>query len=138
MLYKIDSMGYFGGVSKVSRGPWFRTLYVEEDGLDYWYYYKDLDGKEVYLLSNNLTVKDRGDLAALHSEMVRTNRIGWFAGSWLGYEVMMNTPRLKALAPGYRFLSVIGLGWVFKSFIMQYYGQYTAPVMGAYFRKYNS
>lgn len=87
MLYKIDSMGYFGGVSKVSKGPWFRYLFVEDDGLDFFYNYYDLDGNPVYLLTNNLTVKDREAMGHLYHEMVRTNRMAWFAGAWLGFEL---------------------------------------------------
>ncbi len=92
MLYKIDSMGYFGGVSKVSRGPWFREIVVEDDGLDYWYQFDDIDGKQMNLLTNNMSVLDRERMAHLYHEMCRTNRIGWFAGTWLGFEVMMHTP----------------------------------------------
>ena len=87
MLYKIDSMGYFGGVSKVSKGPWFRYLFVEDDGNDFFYYYKDMDSKWVYLLSNNLSVKDKENMGHLYHDMVRTNRMAWFAGCWLGFEL---------------------------------------------------
>ena len=66
MLYKIDSMGYFGGVSKVSRGPWWRATMVEDDGLDYFYVFSDLDGNKVNLLTNNMTVKDRVAMDALY------------------------------------------------------------------------
>lgn len=31
---------------------------------------------------------------------------------------------------------MLALGWVYKSFIMNYYSSYTGPVMGAYLRKY--
>lgn len=55
-MYKVDSMGYFGGVSKVSRGPWFREYFVEDDGLEKYYTFFDHDGKKMTLLSNNMTV----------------------------------------------------------------------------------
>lgn len=138
MLYKIDSSGYFGGVYKVSRGPWFRQWLVEDDGLDWFYQIQDLDGKVMHLVSNNLPVKDRDALGHCYHEMVRSNRMSWLVGGWLGFEVMMHTPQLKALAPGYRFFSVLGLGLVFKTMINEYYGQYTRPVMGAFFRKYGA
>jgi hypothetical protein len=44
MLYKVNSMGYFGGYSKVSRGPWFREFWVEDDGLDWYYTFLNADG----------------------------------------------------------------------------------------------
>ena len=92
MLYKIDSMGYFGGVSKVSRGPWWRDYLVENDGLDYFYLFRDIDGKKQHLNSSNLSVADREHLQQIYWEMVRTNRVGFFLGGWLGFEVMMHTP----------------------------------------------
>jgi len=59
MLYKISSMGYFGGVAKVSKGPWFRDYFVEDDGLDWFYTFLDNEGKKCYLLTNNMAVADR-------------------------------------------------------------------------------
>lgn len=41
MLYKASPFGYFGRVSKTSRGPWFREQWVEEDGLEYLYVFGD-------------------------------------------------------------------------------------------------
>ena len=37
MLYKVTPMGYFGRVSKVSRGPWFSEFYAEDDNLEWFY-----------------------------------------------------------------------------------------------------
>jgi hypothetical protein len=34
MLYKVEPMGYFGRVDKISRGPWFEERFVEEDMLE--------------------------------------------------------------------------------------------------------
>ena len=59
MLYKISSMGYFGGVAKVSKGPWFRDFFVEDDGLDWFYSFIDSEGKKCFLLSNNMAVADK-------------------------------------------------------------------------------
>ena len=136
MLYKIDSMGYFGGVSKVSKGPWFRQFFVQEDGLDYFYKYKNLDGNYMFLLTNNLTVKDREAMGHLYHEMVRTNRMAWFVGGWLGYELCRHDHIIRSWAPGWRFLTVFGAAFFLKSFIMQGYSSYCGPLMGAYFRKY--
>ena len=65
-MYKFDSMGYFAGVSKVSRGPWFRRIYVEDDGLEWYYTFLDNDGNKCYLLSNNIPVEDRTKLTYLY------------------------------------------------------------------------
>ena len=55
MLYKVTPMGYFGRVSQTSRGPWFKELLVEDDGLEWYYTYGDSMGMR-YLLSNNMSV----------------------------------------------------------------------------------
>jgi hypothetical protein len=41
MLYKASPFGYFGRVSKISRGPWFNEFWVEEDGLEWFYMFGD-------------------------------------------------------------------------------------------------
>lgn len=131
-------MGYFGGVSKVSRGPWFREFFVHDDGLEYFYMYQDHNGKSMNLLSNNMACKDRDALASLYKESVRGNRMAWLAGSYLAFETIYHTPALKALAPGWRFLSMLGIGYVYKTCINFYWSYYTNPVMGAFLRKYNN
>lgn len=59
MFYKITSTGYFGGVAKVSRHPMYRDFFVEDDGLDWFYTFSNMDGEKCYLLSNNLAIEDR-------------------------------------------------------------------------------
>ena len=58
MFYKVTPFGYFGRVTKVSRGPWFREFMVEEDGLEYFYVYNNGEGV-TFLLTNNIPVEDR-------------------------------------------------------------------------------
>ena len=137
-MYKVDTMGYFGGVSKVSRGPWFREYFVEDDGLEKYYTFFDHDGNKMTLLSNNMNVKDREAFSSLYKEHIRTNRLAWCFGTYLGMETVYHTPALRALAPGYRFLTMLGFGFVYKSVINYYWSSYTGPVMGAYLRKYAS
>ena len=43
MFYKINALGYFGGHYHVSRGPWFREFFVEDDGLDWFYTFRNQD-----------------------------------------------------------------------------------------------
>ena len=64
-MYKVNSSGYFGGVAKVSRGPWFREFWVEDDGLEWYYSFRDNDGNVNYLLSNNVPIQDRERIDAL-------------------------------------------------------------------------
>lgn len=135
-MYKVDSLGYFGGVSKVSRGPWFREYFVEDDGLEKFYTFRDHDNKKMTLLSNNMSVEDREAFSSLYKEHIRTNRLAWCLGSYLGYETVYHTRPLRALAPGYRFLIMLGFGFAYKSFFNYYWSIYTAPVMQAYLRKY--
>ena len=59
VVYKVSSMGYFGGVAKVSRGAWFREAWVEDDGLEWYYKFSDNDNNDNYLLSNNIAHEDR-------------------------------------------------------------------------------
>ena len=89
MLYKISSMGYFGGVAKVSRGPWYKEHLVEDDGLEWFYQFSDADGKTCYLLSNNMALEDRENVASLYKTMCRNNTLAWFGGLWLGVELTL-------------------------------------------------
>ena len=41
MLYKVTPMGYFGRVNQTSRGPWFKHLWAEDDGLEWFYQFAD-------------------------------------------------------------------------------------------------
>lgn len=44
MFYKVGPAGYFGGVVKISKGPWFREFMVEDDGLDWYYTFLNAEG----------------------------------------------------------------------------------------------
>jgi hypothetical protein len=89
MLYKVTAMGYFGGVAKVSRGPWFKDYFVEDDGLDWFYTFLDSDNNKCYLLSNNIQFEDREALSRMYHSQVRNNRIAWFFGAWAGVELCL-------------------------------------------------
>lgn len=88
-------------------------------------------------MSNNIPVKDRASMDALYHEQVRTNRLAWLFGTYLGYESVMRINRLKGLAPGWRFLSMLGFGWMYKQVGMSYYSGLSGPTMGAFLRKYS-
>jgi hypothetical protein len=130
------AMGYFGGYSKVSRGPWFRKFWVEDDGLDWFYTFSDSDNQKVYLLSNNIPLQDRERLSHLYHTHVRNNRISWFLGGWISFEAVTKLNYCRTSALGWRFFQWLGMSFVLKSLMMQQSGQYYNPVVGAYFRKY--
>ena len=136
VAYKVSSMGYFGGVAKVSRGPWFRDAWVEDDGLDWFYKFKDNEKKDVYLLSNNVAIEDREKLDSLYKTHVRNNRLAWFGGLYLGFETVRSVQYFKRMAVGWRFMSCLGLGYVGHALLMDYTSQVHAPIVGAYLRKY--
>ena len=94
MLYKVDPMGYFGRVTKVSRGPWFQEYMVEEDGLEYFYVYGSNDGL-TYLLSNNIPIHDRDRLQRLYDGFQRNRYLAWFGGLWFGAEVVSRVSCFK-------------------------------------------
>ena len=129
-------MGYFGGVAKVSRGPWFRDYWVEDDGLDWFYTFLNNEGQKCYLLSNNLEIEDRNKMSHMYHSMVRNNRISWFVGAWAGFELVTKDAWLKKLALGWKGLNWFALSFLIKSTLMYASSSMYAPVMGAYFRKY--
>lgn len=131
-------MGYFGGTIKVSRGPWFREFWVEDDGLDWFYSFLDNDGNKCYLLSNNLPLQDRERLAYLYHSHVRNNRISWFLGGWLGFEAVTKLQYCRSSALGWRFFQWFGLSFLIKSALVGYSAQHYNPIVGAFFRKYSS
>ena len=130
-------MGYFGGVYKQSRGPWFRAYWVEDDGLDWYYSFTDSDGAVKYLLSNNMKLEDRENMAALYKSMNRNNKISWFLGLFLGVETICQVNYFRTMASGWRVLSLFGLGFLYKSAIMQQSSLLYKPTIQAYLRKYN-
>lgn len=138
MLYKISSMGYFGGVAKVSKGPWFRDFYVEDDGLDWFYTFIDGEGKKCYLLSNNMAVADREHLGYLYKTMWRNNWMSWGLGLYLSFETVNNVGRLAKMAKGWKYLNLFLIAYLYKSVLMKQTGDMYGPVMGAYLRKYSS
>ena len=138
MLYKVGSMGYFGGVAKVSRGPWFRDYWVEDDGLDWFYTFLNSEGQKNYLISNNMSIEDRNKMSHLYHTMVRNNRISWFFGLWASFETNRLVPWFKKQAHGWKFLNVLLLGYLYKSLAMSWSSQMYGPIMGAYLRKYSS
>ena len=118
MFYKITSTGYFGGVAKVSRHPMYKDHMVEDDGLDWFYTFTNMDGEKCYLLSNNLAIEDRERMASLYHSMQRNNKIAWFAVIFLSVETMMHVQYLKKMPMGWRVPSLFGVAFLYKSLFM--------------------
>ena len=137
MLYKVGSMGYFGGVQKISRGPWFREYFVEDDGLDWFYTCIDNDGNKRYLLSNNMSLEDRTAFGHLYNQMWRNQRLAAVGGLWVAFEVITRDSYFKKMALGWRALSFLGIAWAGKQAVMGWSSQMYNPLFGAYFRKYS-
>ena len=136
MLYKFTPMGYFGRVSTISRGPWFAELQVEDDGLEYYYLHQDCNGVMRYLLSNNMSYKDRTELEALWSGAGRVTKLGWFLGGFVGLTAITKVPYFRSMAMGWSCLSLFAVAGATKMVMCQYYGRTYGPLIGSYFRKY--
>lgn len=135
MLYKVTPFGYFGRVSKVSRGPWFREMWVEEDGLEYYYVYND--GESItYLLTNNIPVEDREKLQRFYYGLQRNKKLALFGGLYLGLETVLRVPYFRGMAIGWKALSCFGLGLLYQNVFLAYNSMTYGPVLGAFLRKY--
>ena len=135
MLYKVTPMGYFGRVSQTSRGPWFKELQVEDDGLEWYYVYNDNAGIR-YLLSNNMAIADREDFARIYKAHNRASGLAMFAGFACGLEAVTRHSYFKKMAVGWRVASFFAVSYGFKCLFNTYNGQSYGPLLGAYMRKY--
>ena len=136
MLYKFSPMGYFGRVSQISRGPWFAELQVEDDGLEYYYLHQDANGNMRYLLSNNMTYKDRTEMMALWNAQRRVTCLGWGLGLFVGASVITKDTVMRKWAYGWKAAALIGVAGFTKMLVCQYYGRTYGPLIGSYLRKY--
>jgi hypothetical protein len=135
MLYKVTPMGYFGRVNQTSRGPWFRELFAEDDGLEWYYVYVD-NGELKYLLSSNMTHNDREDFARLWKAHNRASNLAMFAGFFGGLEAVTRHSYFSKMAIGWKVASFFAVSYGFKSLFNAYNAQTYGPVIGAYLRKY--
>lgn len=135
MLYKVDPFGYFGRVSKISKGPWFKENFVEEDGLEKFYVY-GIGNDPVYLLSNNIPIEDREKFQRLWYGLERNRKFAWFGGLWLGLETVLRIPCFKGMAIGYRAVSWIAAAWVYKHVFTYFNSMTYGPLVSAFLRKY--
>ena len=136
---RLIAPGYFGRPAKVSRGPWFREYSVEDDGLEYYYQYKNGDGENKYLLSNNIPLQDRQSLEKLYTGYKRSSALSYFAGIWTSFELVTRVPYFRKMLPGWRFISFLALG-SYLSLEYRYYsgGYYYMPLLCSFFKKYDN
>jgi hypothetical protein len=134
MIYGNDTRPYY--IATVSRGPWFKDWFVEDDGLEWFYSFLDNDGKKRYLLSNNLQWQDRERMSHLWHTNYRNNKISWFFGLWLSFETVAKVKLFHKIPMGWRLVAGLVLANQYKKVFMHYSSQYYNPVIGAYIRKY--
>ncbi len=135
-MNKFSPSGYMGGVPKISRGPWFKEYKVEDDGLDWFYSFRDYEGNTSYLLSNNMELKDRQAFDSLYWTMDRNKKVFGFLGAWISFEVVAKMGYFKGMAPGWKFLSWGAIALFFQNGFMAYSSAYYKPLFSAYMRKY--
>ncbi len=138
MLYKFSPMGYFGRVSQISRGPWFAELQVEDDGLEYYYIHQDSNGNMRYLLTNNMSYKDRTEMMALFKAQARVSGMSTFLGLFIGASVITKDSYFKKVASGWKICTLLGCAALTNMLVCQYYGRTYGPLIGSYLRKYQN
>ena len=138
MLYKSGPFGYFARVQQHSRGPWFAEMFVEDDGLEWYYVFKDNAGNTNYLLSSNMTYNDRTEYARMFWAQRRANLLATFAGLGIGIETINRVPYFKRMAIGWKMISLGAVAWAAKSCFNMWNAKTYGPVIGAYHRKYDS
>lgn len=135
---KLLPPGYFSRPNKVSRGPWFKEINVEDDGLEYYYTYKNGEGEKKHLLSNNIPLRDRETVEKLYNGYKRNYTLSFFAGVWTGAEIVTRFQYFKKLAPGWRFLAFAAIGlYMTEEYRYWSAGYYYMPLLCSYFKKYD-
>ena len=69
-----------------------KELLAEDDGLEYYYQFKDEEGKRMYLLSNNLPLRDRENLEMMYKGYMRNQYINSGLGILGGLEIFRRLP----------------------------------------------
>mmetsp|Transcript_8325 Transcript_8325/g.7373 ORF Transcript_8325/g.7373 Transcript_8325/m.7373 type:complete len:260 (+) Transcript_8325:18-797(+) len=135
---RLIAPGYFSRPPKVSRGPWFREYYVEDDGLEYYYSYKNADGTTKYLLSNNLPIEERQNLERLYTGYKRNSALSSFAGLWTSYELVTRVPYFRRMLSGWRFVSFLVMGSLLaKEFRYSTAGYYYMPLLCSFYKRFD-
>lgn len=117
------------------KGAWFKWGIAEDDGLEKYYTVPTASGTK-YLLSNNMTYKDRTEFHRLYKAHNRAHYLATFAGLWLSVETVVRDPWFRKLAVGWRFASVFGMTVLWRGVFNWHNAYRYQPLLGAYMRKY--
>ena len=83
-----------------------------------------------------MTYQDRTEFYRLWKAHKRVHHMAWVAGFWLSAETVMRVPYLRKMAIGWRALSFMGIGFMYRG-IFNFHSSYRyQPLLGAYLRKY--
>jgi len=128
-----------GQVPHVARGPWFKELWVEDDGLDKYYQLTDENGDSRTLLSANVAWKDRDNLDRLYRSVKRSQLLIGVTSAYLSFEFVYRTPRINKLGWGLRLLAFAGIQMFSEKVLFNHaYSSYYGPLFAAYYQKYAS
>ena len=111
-------------------------MWVEHDGLDWYYTYTNADGKDQYLLSNNIPIADRTKFENLFFTHWRNSRISMGLGAFAAFETVLRVNYFKKMAIGWRTLSGLGFSWLYYQLLMAYSSVNHSPAIGAFLRKH--
>ena len=125
----------FDRVHVYDRHPRYEWYWAEDDGLEKYYVVPTSSGEQ-FLLSNNMTYKDRTEFYRLYMAHDRVHNFAYLAGIWLSAETVLRVPYFKSMPVGWRFVSFLGLGLAYRG-VFNYHNSYRyQPLLGAYLRKY--
>ena len=83
-------------------------------------------------------LEDREALQSLYKSQARNNKISWFVGLALGFETITKVNYFKTMAFGWRVLSLLSFGLIYKNIILQQSSGLYKPAIQAYLRKYSA
>ena len=127
----------FAPVAILDQAAWYKQAWAEDDGLEKYYrHYNRSTGQFNYLLSNNMTYKDRTQFDYLFKAHKRADYIVHAFSFWAAFETLQRVSQLKKLAIGWKVVSLFGIAWSYKQVGNYYTSARYNPLIGAYLRKY--
>ena len=81
---------------------------------------------------------DRVEFDRLYKASKRADRLAIAGGLYLSLEIILRDQYFKKMAIGWKFCSVIGMTYAFKTGFNLYNGSKYRPIIGAYLRKYEN
>ena len=138
-MYGATPNSVFMDIPTIPRGPWFKEMVVQDDGLEYFYKMRDQEGNMKFLISNNLTWQDREDLSGLYKSAYRTKGLVFFSSAYVAFEIFNRIARLSKMGLGTKLVggfiaTCLIAGQVYDYSFNKYYG----PMFAAFYKKYES